>query len=766
MWLTADATDYASVQWTTDGDGSFSDPTSITTRYFPGPLDLMTGELNITTCVEGSAPCFGSDCASLYMTISKAATTNAPASRTKCESDPVPLNSVAFNYSYTLWTTAGDGTFENPGVLNTTYYPGEQDKENGGTVVTINAYGNGACANYPATKDVEIILLPLPDVDAGDTQVLCYGYNLPLDATVSNYTSLAWSTSGDGTFSNPSSPATTYFPGNNDYNSGYFELTLSAQAVAPCVLSVSDVLEITVVEQPTAEILTPSGQQLCEGESFQLGVQAGDFLALEWESAGDGYFDDPTSLNPVYYHGPVNDLSGQPLTISVTAFAAPDCGPNASDQIVVSFNQSPEASAGADMVICETGGQLSATAVNYGALQWETTGDGSFSNPGILNPDYFPGPGDVSQGVVSICLYATGIGSCDDASDCLQLDIIAEPYIDIIPDSETICWGEVYVFENVVAENYDDLLWFTVNGSGNFSDENAVHPTYYPSPLIDYPQGCINIGVIAAAISPCELMVEDFMELCFQAPPEADAGNDITITEGESAVLNGFTENAANTVWQTSGDGSFSNPFSATTTYFPGDEDIQNESAELTLIAFPYESCPIPASDQVQITIRRLQVITLPQGWSAFSSFVDPLNNDFEAVMAPVNNSIIFAQQMNQVYWPEYGINTIGNFSNTEGYIVKMESAQTLPITGTRYTPGNIQIPEGWSILPVLSECPVSYVSLTGQLQQKLIIVTEIAGTDVIWPQQGIFSLQWLQPGKAYMIKLSEQGTFNFPQCN
>ncbi len=766
IWLTANASDFVSIEWVTDGDGTFSNPNATTTQYFPGQLDLNTGELNITACVEGGSPCFGSDCATIYMTISDAATTNAPNSRTKCESDPVPLNSVAFNYSYTLWTTEGDGTFANAGALNTTYYPGEQDKENGGTLVTINAYGNGACVNFPATKDVQVILLPLPDVDAGDMQLLCYGYNLPLNAAVSNYTSVNWSTSGDGTFGNPSSPNTTYFPGNNDYNSGYFELTITAQPVTPCVLSVSDVLEITVVEQPVAEILTPSGQQLCEEQSLQLGAQAGDFVALEWESTGDGYFDDPASLNPVYYHGPVSDLSGQPVTISVTAFAAPNCGPDATDQLSVSFNPIPEVFSGPDMAICETGGQLSASAENYSALQWESTGDGYFSNPGILNPVYFPGPGDIGQGVVSICLYAAGIGNCDDVSDCLQLNIIQEPFIDIIPDSETICWEEVYVFEDVIAENYDDLLWFTVNGGGDFSDENAVHPTYFPSPLIDYPQGCITIGIIAAAISPCELAEEDFMDLCFQAPPEAEAGNDVTITEGEPVLLNGFTGDASGSIWQTSGDGIFGNPFSAITEYFPGDEDIQNESAELTLVAFPLEGCPLPVSDQVQLTIRRMQVITLPQGWSAFSSFVDPLNHDFEAVMAPLNNSLIFAQNMNQVYWPSYGINTIGDFSNTDGYIVKMESAESLTVTGTRYAQGNIQIPEGWSILPVLSECPVSYVSLIGQLQQKLIIVTEIAGTNIIWPEQGVFSLQWLQPGKAYMIKLSEQRTFNFPDCN
>ena len=48
---------------------------------------------------------------------------------------------------------------------------------------------------------------------------------------------------------------------------------------------------------------------------------------------------------------------------------------------------------------CEGPNQiLNASANNAATILWTTDGDGTFSNNGILNPFYTPGPGDLVNG--------------------------------------------------------------------------------------------------------------------------------------------------------------------------------------------------------------------------------------------------------------------------------------------------------------------------------------------------------------------------------
>jgi len=92
-----------------------------------------------------------------------------------------------------------------------------------------------------------------------------------------------------------------------------------------------------------------------------------------------------------------------------------------------------------------------------------------------------------------------------------------------------------------------------------------------------------------------------------------------------------------------------------------------------------------------------------------------------------------------------------------------MNNAAALPISGFEFENKTISLTAGWNILPVLSNVNVNTQLLTGQLGNKLIIVNEIAGTGIIWPDEGIYTLPFLIPGKAYMIKISSPGLFTFP---
>ena len=50
---------------------------------------------------------------------------------------------TATDYAGLLWTTSGDGTFDDDALLNATYTPGTGDIGNGLVTLTLTAYGNG-----------------------------------------------------------------------------------------------------------------------------------------------------------------------------------------------------------------------------------------------------------------------------------------------------------------------------------------------------------------------------------------------------------------------------------------------------------------------------------------------------------------------------------------------------------------------------------------------------------------------------------------------
>jgi hypothetical protein len=255
VWVSASAQNYSTLQWTTTGDGTFANPTSPNTQYIPGSFDLALGYFTLTCCLNAVSGCTGTVCKSTVVTLIVAPTVTSPATRKRCENILFQLNSLAANYSSILWSTAGDGVFNNPNLLNPIYYPGPEDFLTGGTVVTVQAFGNGACMTYPATSNTAIIIDPLPKLNPGDVNVFCKEYPLQLNATAQYYGAIQWSSSGNGTFSNAAILNPIYYPGSIDLINNYVNLTLTASAVPSCIGSVSAVLEVHLSMEPRHKLL-------------------------------------------------------------------------------------------------------------------------------------------------------------------------------------------------------------------------------------------------------------------------------------------------------------------------------------------------------------------------------------------------------------------------------------------------------------------------------------------------------------------------------
>lgn len=195
--------------------------------------------------------------------------------------------------------------------------------------------------------------------------------------------------------------------------------------------------------------------------------------------------------------------------------------------------------------------------------------------------------------------------------------------------------------------------------------------------------------------------------------------------------------------------------------------DLSAYAGQVVHIAFVYQGYDADDwyIDDVAVNeyVAPSQVIPMPLGWNGWSSYIDPLTDaTFADVVAPVAADMTISQYFSQLYWPAYGINTMGNFSNAHGYLTKMAADKSLTLSGD-YASTTVAVNAGWNIFPVISTCNVDVAELLSI--DGFVIAVEIAGNGVYYPAYNINTLLELVPGKAYYVKTTAAGSFTFPAC-
>jgi PKD repeat protein len=169
----------------------------------------------------------------------------------------------------------------------------------------------------------------------------------------------------------------------------------------------------------------------------------------------------------------------------------------------------PYVYAGNNATICaDSNVTLSNSDSNYcTSILWTTSGDGLFSNTGILHPVYTPGPADIFAGFVNLTLTGKGLGqTCPNASSVVTITII-KPVIASAGPDVSACAITPYTITGATAANYASLLW-THNGAGTLQNHTTINPTYIPAPG---EVGTVTFTLQAFSISPCHQTVIDQM---------------------------------------------------------------------------------------------------------------------------------------------------------------------------------------------------------------------------------------------------------------
>lgn len=253
-------------------------------------------------------------------------------------------------------------------------------------------------------------------------------------------------------------------------------------------------------------------------------------------------------------------------------------------------------------------------------------------------------------------------------------------------------------------------------------------------------------------IIPFEVQYQDL----YYPPLTVDAGIDQTINENEPAILVAAASGGTapyNFIWSTGevNDTITVSP-SYTSKYYVYLTDSQGGFAR----------------DSVTVHVNQIpdqQVISIPQGWSGISSWVIPDNPEIETLLAPISGDLVILQSMENIYWPGQ-VNTIVNWNTFDGYMIKVNNPVNLSINGFETQVKTLNLKQGWNLIPVLSHCDVSIVQLFGLSLVNVSMIMEVAGSNIFWPDYLITSLTTLTPSKSYFIKVNNDITITFPQCN
>ncbi len=617
--LTVSAENYNTISWSTDGNGTFSNSSGLSTTYTPGNEDIASGQATLTAAAT-EENCEAQAATDILVQIVPSPEGNAGEPVAVCPGqESIILQGSGSNYSNAYWLSNGSGTFVNNGI-EAEYEPAESDFAMEDLAFELVLEPEEPCSGI-FTETIPVSFIEPPEAFAGEDSAACYGIPFQLNGDTANASGFYWSTSGNGTFNDPNSLNTYYQFGNAFQQSG--EVTLRLHAVPEGACESEDIDSIVLTQVPLPEINAGDDGEMCYADTaYQLEGSVEGTDDFYWITQGDGTFSDSSILDPLYYPGP-EELDAGVAYPGLKVGESVTCASTISnDYLLLTIIQPPEANAGEDREICSgENTELSGSAIRYDSLAWITTGDGNFDAPHQLTTAYIPGEQDINEGSVALILEAHATSGCVNMdADTLWVTIADELNVDTGEDQEICPEIPAYACTPDLA-NADSVIWST-SGTGTFSDSLALNPLYYISQA-DRQEGNVTLQLTAYSESTCNDEAFDELTLSFLPAPDVNAGTDISICGGQDITLNGSVQYADSILWETSGDGTFADAGAPQTTYTPGETDIMTGGAELILKASALPPCSTFRSDTAVITIDTIpdfEVTATPENITATES--------------------------------------------------------------------------------------------------------------------------------------------------
>ena len=590
------ASNYDKLKWESSGNGYFSDDEQLITTYYPGSIDLLSGNVTITLTAFAIGPCSVNATESFIISYIDAPTINLGIDRDICEDGTVSLNATGDNYASLQWKDEfSAGSFSNLYITNPVYtliegYSGDKVK------LTATAKGFYNCPD--ASDTVILSVIPFPRVNAGDDGIVCESGTFEIDdASVTNEAGYEWTVNGDGTLDDNKLINPVYTPGENDINNGQVTLSLIVEGKSVCSI-MSDNKIITIQKLPVVN--AGSDQDVCKINDFQTMGSQSNGVTCNWTSLGTGSFTNSTLLNTTYQPSETDKNNGNVFLVLKVNAKSP-CYSFDTDTVLLTFIDLPEVYAGKDTTICaQDFTPLNVSVKNATEIIWKSSGSGLWVDDQTVMPTYKPSQPDIDNGFVNLTLTSTN-PACPEISDELKLDLVAHPESYAGTDN-SVCEDTSYIINNSSVSHNSSFYWES-SGDGNFVSTSTLHAEYEPG-YNDIENSSVYLYLISNGIAPCNFSDKDSVKITVQKNPVVNAGSDHIIGQGELFTITEATaKNYSSVLWNSFGDGNFINPGIITATYTHGSNDLLNKGVDLEITAKPVHPCIQPVSDTLILLI-------------------------------------------------------------------------------------------------------------------------------------------------------------------
>jgi gliding motility-associated-like protein len=568
------------LRWTSTGTGTFSpDDTTLLATYNPSAADLAAGTVKIAITTVGNGICSpASD--TMTVTFAPAPTVNAGPAIICTQNPTVPLSATSTIAGGVVWSTSGDGTFLSTGTntstsLNDTYVLGVGDAGSANFTLTITTTANTFNC-LPATDNILVNVNDAPTPDGDGAQTVCAN-NRDVDlsgATLNAPFTPSWSTLGTGTFAPGGATSASlnpvYTPSDADTAAGTVILVLTATDNSGVCSAVTDTVVVTITDAPTINL----GPATVCANNPPMNLNAVLTVATTgtWTRAGTGTFAPggatSTSLTPAYTPG------GGETSVVFTFTTDPTPGGCVAENksITLFITPPPIANSVADFTVCADSVDipLGGSQTIPGSPVWSiVTGSGSFTNGGVApGASYVPVAADTAAGSVKLVLTTTGNGSCNAATDTLNITITDAPIVNANVD-QTVCANNAVVTLAGSKNAVVTTVQWTSSGSGVFAPGGATStsltPTYTPS-AADTAAGSVTFVLTSTAQGICK-QVSDTMVVTITDAPTVNAGPATICSDAAADGLSGVVTVATGGTWTTTGTGFFAAPNNLTTSY-------------------------------------------------------------------------------------------------------------------------------------------------------------------------------------------------------
>lgn len=216
---------------------------------------------------------------------------------TVCEGNDAQIVGYAIHYDNLLWTTSGDGTFDDATIAMPLYTPGPQDLVNRQVTLSVSIHGQDEVINDEMT--VFIVDNIAIENTHPDMHYCSIAEPQEIGVTVTgDYEAFYWTTSGDGVFGDPHALETTYTPGEQDLLNGVIiEAVAVSAGCGPLHFDYPFSIEPLYFSFPLPNCMI----EVCQGEDY----------VIDYE--GSGYIDGQMTVE---INGTTYPLTeGQPLTL-------------------------------------------------------------------------------------------------------------------------------------------------------------------------------------------------------------------------------------------------------------------------------------------------------------------------------------------------------------------------------------------------------------------------------------------------------------------